>query len=315
MTPLVSAVVTTCRRPQLVGRAVASALAQTLRDLEVVVVLDGPDAATLDVLRRIDDPRLRVHVRDARGGQPSAINTGARLARGAWTALLDDDDEWLPDKLAVQLRTAEASGRSQPVVGCRFLARSETGDLAWPLRRPGEREPACEYLFCRTRLAFGEGIVPTSMLLAPTALLRREPMAEDLVKHCDLDWLVRVDRLDGVGLELPADPRPLAVWHRQSGRDRLSNVHDWRFSHRWITRSRGLVTARAYAGFLLTWVSVSARAQRDGAAFSFLLKDAFRNGRPGLRELAVHAAVWSMPSDWRVRASELWTRWSEADAP
>ncbi len=99
MSPRVSAIITTCARSHLVGHAVRSALGQTLRDIEVVVVVDGPDTATQRVLAGMRDERLRVHICPERGGQAAAINKGVAIARGAWTALLDDDDEWLPDKL------------------------------------------------------------------------------------------------------------------------------------------------------------------------------------------------------------------------
>ena len=56
----VSVVIPTRGRPHLVGRAVASALAQSAPDLEVIVVVDGPDAETASVLAAIADPRLRV---------------------------------------------------------------------------------------------------------------------------------------------------------------------------------------------------------------------------------------------------------------
>src|SRR5688500_15160219 len=102
VSPRVSAIITTCARPHLVGRAVHSALGQTLGHIEVVVVVDGPDAATERVLGGIDDARLRVYVRPERGGQGVAINTGVAVALGEWTALLDDDDEWLPGKLERQ---------------------------------------------------------------------------------------------------------------------------------------------------------------------------------------------------------------------
>lgn len=308
MTPRVSVVLTTFARAHLVANAVASVLAQTLRDLELIVVLDGPDGETERVLRALEDPRVRVHVRERRGGQGAAMNTGVALSRAPWTAFLDDDDEWMPEKLAVQLHAAESSVSPEPVIGSRFLARSESGDVIWPLRPPRPDERVCEYLFCRSRLAFGEGILPTSVLFAPTGLLRREPMSEDLVKHCDLDWLCRVDRLDRTSIELPFGAGSLAIWQRQGGRARLSNHHDWRFSYEWITRLRGrepeAVTARAYAGFLLTWASVSARAQRDVAALPFLLKEALRHGRPGARELLAFAAVWGLPLDFRARVSQ-----------
>ncbi len=303
MTPRATALITTCNRPKLAVRAAASALAQTIPDIEVLVVVDGHNPETIQALQTIADRRLRVHSRQIRGGQAAAINEAIPLAQSPWIAMLDDDDEWLPGKLEAQLKAAESSSYPNPVVGCRFLARSEKADAVWPLRVPRTSEPICEYLFCRTRLAFGEGILPTSMLFAPTELLRRNLMSEDMPKHCDLDWLIRVGQLPGVELRMPSAPDPLAIWNMQRGRARLSNHHDWRFSYDWIQRSRASITPRAYAGFLLTWAAFSARMQGDRAAFPLLLAEAFRHGQPAIRELIAYAAVWGLPLNLRARLS------------
>jgi glycosyltransferase involved in cell wall biosynthesis len=307
MNPLVSAIVTTCDRPRLVVEAIRSVLAQTLSDLEVIVVVDGPDAATERALMAIDDHRVRVHVRPTRGGQGAAINSGIALARGEWTAILDDDDVWLPEKLERQLRTAEGSGVPNPVVACRFLARSEKSEVLWPRRSPRADEPVCEYLFCRTSLAFGEGIIPTSMIFARTALFRALPLDEQLRRHCDLDWLTRADHRDDVKVRMPPGDQPLAVWHMQQERSRMSNNHDWRDSFAWLQGARERVSARAYAGFLLTWVSFSACRQRDLGAFAFLVREAFARGRPSAMELAIHTAIWAIPDAVRQRFSRALT--------
>ena len=76
--PDVSVVVPTRFRPDLVIRAVRSALAQTHHNLEVIVVVDGPDAATWDALAAIDDLRLRVLMLPEPGGAPNARNAGVR---------------------------------------------------------------------------------------------------------------------------------------------------------------------------------------------------------------------------------------------
>lgn len=305
MRPVVSAIITTCGRPHLLTRAIQSVLSQTLHELEVIIVVDGPDTATLDTIAAIHDDRLRVHVQETRGGQSVAINTGVTLVRSPWIALLDDDDEWMPEKLATQLASANANG-VESVVGCRFVARSELGDACWPLRLPKANERVGDYLFCRSRMAFGEGVLPTSVLFAPSSLFRLHPMNETMSKHCDLDWLIRVDAT-GVRCIVPNTPEPLAIWNMQTGRDRMSNMHDWRFSCKWIARVRQLVTDRAYAGFLLTWASVSAREQADYSAASFLLREAFRAGRPGLRELLIYCAVWTVPAGLRKRISHTLT--------
>lgn len=106
--PLVSAIIPTYKRPHLVTQAVHSILTQTPA-LEVIVVVDGPDAATLDSLHSIRDARLRVHVLPHNGGLSNARNTGVELANGRWVAFLDDDDTWLPRKLELQLAVAQCS--------------------------------------------------------------------------------------------------------------------------------------------------------------------------------------------------------------
>ena len=59
---LVSVVIPTLRRSNLILRAVASVLNQTYKQIEIIVVVDGPDEATIDVLRTVNDPRLQVVV-------------------------------------------------------------------------------------------------------------------------------------------------------------------------------------------------------------------------------------------------------------
>src|SRR4051812_31649574 len=119
-TPHVSVVIPTWNRPELVTRAVRSALAQIHDDLEVIVVVDGPGDHTPDELARIDDPRLRTVVLPAKGGAPNARNAGVAAAQAPWVAFLDDDDEWLPAKLEVQLALAKAGPSPRPIVAGRL---------------------------------------------------------------------------------------------------------------------------------------------------------------------------------------------------
>jgi glycosyltransferase involved in cell wall biosynthesis len=286
-----------------VVQALRSVLGQTLGDIEVIVVVDGAAPDTEQALSAFSDPRLQVHVRPQRGGQSAALNSGLAIARGEWCALLDDDDEWLPQKLETQLRAAEACNAPNPVIVCRFVARSEADDTVWPRRSPEMGEPVCEYLFCRRSFAFGEGIIPTSMIFARTSLFRAVPLDERLRRHSDLDWLTRVGQRSDVRVEVVPGAAPLAIWQMQQDRSRMSNNHDWRDSYAWLEHARDRVTPRAYAGFLLTWVSLSARRQHDLGAFVFLLRQALKHGRPTALEVAVHVAIWAVPDALRRRLS------------
>src|SRR5215467_957827 len=140
-TPQISVVIPTFDRPALVMRAVRSTLAQTLHDIEVIVVVDGPDDATESALATISDPRLRVVTLSDQGGAPNARNVGVREARAPWTAFLDDDDEWLPHKLAIQSDLAKTAGVPMPIVACRLINRTPRAEFVMPRRLPAPNEP------------------------------------------------------------------------------------------------------------------------------------------------------------------------------
>jgi hypothetical protein len=114
--PLVSVRIATYNRGEMVrDRAIASALAQTHPNVEVVVVGDHCDAATEAAVRSVTDPRVRFENLAERGRYPAdpqfrwmvagstPMNRALDLARGEWVAPLDDDDEFTPDHIAVLL--------------------------------------------------------------------------------------------------------------------------------------------------------------------------------------------------------------------
>jgi glycosyltransferase involved in cell wall biosynthesis len=100
----VSAVISTYQRPDECERAVRSALAQEPAPLEVLVCDDGSADSTAERFSDFGDPRVRyIRVEPNRGTPAPARNAGVQAAQGDWIAFLDDDDEWLPGKLAAQL--------------------------------------------------------------------------------------------------------------------------------------------------------------------------------------------------------------------
>ncbi len=110
--PDVSVVIPTYDRLPLLREAVASVLAQTHADLELIVVDDGSSDGTAEWLATAADPRVR-SLRLPHGANVAHVrNAGARAARGRYLCFLDSDDLWRPAKLEAQLRRlARAPGR------------------------------------------------------------------------------------------------------------------------------------------------------------------------------------------------------------
>lgn len=100
MQPSVSVIIPVYNRAQQVCDAVASVLAQTFTDYELIVVDDGSTDDTPEMLACYGD-RIRL-IRQANRGVSAARNTGIVAARGALIAFLDSDDLWLPHKLRAQ---------------------------------------------------------------------------------------------------------------------------------------------------------------------------------------------------------------------
>ncbi len=107
----VAAIIPTRDRAELTLRAVASVLSQTRPPDELIVVDDGSRDDTVDGLRA-RYPATRVLQLDGRGVS-AARNAGIGAATSEWLAFLDSDDEWLPEKLQIQLEalTAESEYR------------------------------------------------------------------------------------------------------------------------------------------------------------------------------------------------------------
>lgn len=101
--PKVSVIIPAYHHAEFIGAAIDSVLAQTYRDFEIIVVNDGSPDQTGEVLRPyIESGQIRYHWQENQG-VAAARNRGVEMAEGELLAFLDDDDQWLPDKLEWQV--------------------------------------------------------------------------------------------------------------------------------------------------------------------------------------------------------------------
>jgi glycosyltransferase involved in cell wall biosynthesis len=232
-----------------------------------------------------------------------------REAKGTWIAFLDDDDQWLPQKLERQLELATSSTYEFPVVASRFISRTPKGDFICPRRLPQASEPLSEYLFVRNSFFKGEGCIQTSTLFVKKELMEKMPLEEKFPRHEDWEWLLRVNAMENV--QILFVPEAMAIWHSEMGIKRLSNVHDWKYSLDWIRSTRHLVTPKAYSGFIATIVSHFASSAGDWKAFLPLLWESIRLGKPRPMDICLYLTMWLIPQDLRQRIRSLFKKNSQ----
>jgi GT2 family glycosyltransferase len=195
--PKVSVVIPAFNRREATQRAVNSALAQTEKSLEVLLVDDGSTDDTAAAYAKPPD-RVR-YIRKPNGGASSARNVGLRRARGEFIALLDSDDEWLPEKLERQLACAA------PAIASRHVH----------INKDGTRQSKPEVMPSRDIFSdlYAKLALKTSTLLFRRELLDKVGLFNERFPISnDWDFFLRLAR--ETGHEFKVLPEPLAVIHR-----------------------------------------------------------------------------------------------------
>ena len=255
-TPRAAVVVPLYQKASYIRRALQSVFAQTVKDVEVIVVDDGSTDEAPAILREIVDPRLVVH-RQQRMGVSAARNRGVSLASAPWVAFLDADDEWLPEFLESTLRVAEAS----PGVSAAFCNLWD-----YPSHRPLLSKISCEGNVVTDYFAGlvendGIGMSSSSALVSRARLQACGGFLEGVTHYEDMEaWA----RLAWSG-EIAFCDASLAVYHSEvpdsaSKRRRaaitpypalLRTYEEWSAAGRIPERLRD--SSRRYANWFLAW--------------------------------------------------------------
>lgn len=106
----------TYNRAELLRSAIRSVLNQTFQDFEIVVIDDASKDNTKEIVSSFNDKRMKYIRHEVNKGEAGARNTGVTSSSGQYIAFIDDDDEWLPEKLQMQVDLIESSSPSVGVV-------------------------------------------------------------------------------------------------------------------------------------------------------------------------------------------------------
>ncbi|NLP84329.1 glycosyltransferase family 2 protein [Microbacterium sp. CFH 90308] len=302
----VSVIIPTVGRPEL-ERAIRSVRAQDADvTVQVVVVNDSLDEQALTGLDT--DVALWTGGR-RRGGY--ARNVGVAASAGRYVAFLDDDDEWLPSKLRLQLKTLESIGDPRLyVVSGRHAHVKHTGSSpskAGPARLIAPNEPIDEYLFRNRQPNVRRSSMYTSTLMCPRELALRVPWREDLPRHQDWDWLVRLGESGDVAfIQVPEVVVRIQTGSSQS----ISASSDWQSSLSWARQA--LRDDRVFVDFAAAQTLRYALNARSSRGVKEVLSSIWKRRRlPGVGPIAI-GLIGLVPRRWLELAM---TRGKEGRSP
>jgi len=241
---LVSVIIPTYNRADVVKRAITSVQLQTHKNLEIIVVDDASADNTAEVVLSIIDNRIRYICHKANLGGSAARNTGINQARGEYIAFLDSDDVWLPNKLTVQMEVIITHAAQNNIVCYGQFQKSNQvfyQRSILPIRGK-QQSTIAEYLWL-----FG-GEMLTSTLLISRNIATATLFKSKLVKHQDLDFVIRLEKQAAKFIFVP---QVLTIWHNEARGDRISRQINYQASLDWIDQYRSQISDRAYQGFLL----------------------------------------------------------------
>jgi len=282
----ISVIIPLYNRRDEIGRAVASALGQSHAPHEIVVVDDASRDGSAEAVAALGEKRVRLLRHAHNQGAAAARNTGIAAASGDWIALLDSDDEWMPEKLARQLAALRAASDAPAAGVTGYTIRDyRTGEERSFLPRP--EDATLDALVWGCPLGVGS-----------TLLARRAVFAEigafdaELPRLEDWEWLMRYLPAHRLGVV----PEPLTIVHKASDPSRaqvFTSVARIRARHRDNWYRRAWLAGRKFDSTLLVEEAAAAHYEgANGRAAALALKAfAAYPLRPGLISLLARRSL------------------------
>ena len=262
--PFFTIIIPVFNRAHLLRETIASVLAQTVADFELIVVDDGSSDDPGTVCRSVADPRIRF-VRQDNGGASSARNRGMDEARGDYVAFLDSDDRYLPGHLE-SLKSVLVSFPRCAVYSQIIADRGPGKKFVKPPRAIRPDEDMASYLMC------DRGFVQTSGLCLPTDIARRVRYRTDAVYGDDTDFAIRL-HLSGCAFIMT--PHPTVLWSDDLDHSRLSDLRRPLTELSWLEDLRGKIPDRAYYAYRGWHLAKSLSQTRPFYALGLFLKAVF----------------------------------------
>ncbi len=183
MQGLISVIIPTYNRKDLILRSVNSVLEQTYKEIEVIVVDDASDDGTIEIFKNHEDPRVHFYHYDKNMGACYARNYGVNKAKGEYIAFQDSDDIWDPKKLEKQLSYLLKSDAD--LVFCGLIRKMDEKKFYVPLDDFNENGDIIEQLLIRNSIS-------TQTMLMKNKIFEEVHFDESLARYQDWDFSLQV---------------------------------------------------------------------------------------------------------------------------
>lgn len=179
---MVSIIIPTYNRGRLIKKSIDSILNQTYTNFELIIVDDNSDDNTEDIVKAIDDKRIRYVKQNENIGANKARNLGVEISNGKYIAFNDSDDEWLPNKLELQLDKLIKT--NSDLVFCSYN------------RYDGERRMIVPNVEIDSKTIFRDllrgNLISTQTILVKKQCLLNQKFDETLPRFQDWDLVIRI---------------------------------------------------------------------------------------------------------------------------
>lgn len=147
MEDLVSIIMPSYNTGRFIRESIESVLGQTCQNWELLIVDDGSTDDTLQVIKGVSDPRIRLFCNEKNSGAAVSRNRALREAKGRWIAFLDSDDLWHPEKLERQIRFMKETGCHFSYTAYQEM-EEQTGEISGRVSGPKKIGQAGIYCYC-----------------------------------------------------------------------------------------------------------------------------------------------------------------------
>lgn len=239
---LVSVIMAANNAEKTVRQAVLSALGQTYRNLEILVVDDCSTDSTADIVKKLagEDRRVRLFRNREKKGVSYARKYALENAAGSWVAILDSDDAWMPEKLEKQIRFQKERDAALVFTGSAFMDAAGRR-LKWELHVPEELS---------YRELLKQNLVSNSSVLVKKSLYETFYVQDDRLHEDFAVWLA----LTKTGIPVYGIDEPLLIYRLAESSKSGNKLHAAKMN--WNTyRHAGLGIFQA--GYYMAWYMVN----------------------------------------------------------